>query len=667
MPAATNDHFDDPPVRQEATNKGLVGLNPLGLMEGVLGGQATDWEPPSAESLEPSFPGYTDFFYLDRGGMGAVYSAVQSSLQRRVAIKILPPELVEDESFMVRFRQEAHLLARLQHPHIVAVYDFGITQAGHHYIVMEFVEGVSLLEVIRRDKLSTARCLNITAQVCDALHYAHGRGVIHRDIKPSNILIDERGLVRVADFGLAKSTLGSGGTSSGGPRTKAFMGTVGYAAPEQRKKEAMIDFRSDIFSLGVTLYEMLTGHLPVGVFDLPSKKSDTPAHVDKIIRRALMQSPEDRFQSAQEMRNDIAKSLLRMGTPLVQRAIISKPIVSMVTCVIVGMGLIYLLDGINSAIVLDRQHATASHHPVPYLLRQTEGIASLIPLDEQWAIVSQSWPWEKARLKIAELEGWEFAGIYSEDEQQHVAALLREHGYKKPLWLGATSKRSTQNTAFHWLSGAAVDYQAWMPAGEQPTIIITEIQAKNNTSLLSRNGETPDWIEVHNPGSKPADLSGYQLRHYFGKAGAESYVEDRIRPSTTPSTILQPGEYRVICCNPRMKGSPVYLTMPFTLEGSRGRIEWSAPQGWIWQNFSSFWVDFPADASIGISPDGKGWGWHNASTPGQPNSTIYKPFPTPQESVPEMMRIVILPEFDCLWTRNSGHLYQQALVRKMRN
>jgi serine/threonine protein kinase len=663
MPAATNDPRD-PTAKRATTDSGLAGLNPLGLLDGVLGGQSTDWEPPSAESLEPSFPGYTDFVYLDRGGMGAVYSAVQTSLQRRVAIKILPPELVEDESFMIRFQQEAHLLARLQHPHIVAVYDFGITQAGYHYIVMEFVEGVSLLEVIRREKLSITRHLNIVAQVCEALFYAHGRGVIHRDIKPSNILIDERGFVRVADFGLAKSSHISNSTSSAGPRTKAFMGTVGYAAPEQREKNSTIDFRSDIFSLGVTLYEMLTGQLPVGVFDPPSKKAGTPAHVDKIIRRALMQSPEDRYPSAQEMRNEIAKALLRMGTPLVQRAIISKPIVSMVTCVIVGMGIIYLLDGVNDVLVLNQQHLTT---PQPYLLRSDDGAAKLIPLDDQWAIVSQSWHWEKARQKIAQLPDWQFAEIHSEDEQEHVAALLREHGQKRPLWLAATSDRSTARAAFHWLSGAAVDYQAWMPPGEQPPIIITEIQAKNNNSLLPKNGETPDWIEVHNPSAKPADLAGYQLRQYFGRAGSESYVEERILTSSEPSTVLQPGEYRVICCSPRMKGSPVYLVLPFTIEGSRARLEWSGPQGWIWQHFPTSWVDFPADASIGISPDGKTWGWHQSSTPGQPNSPITAPFPAPQQIEPVMTRIILLPEFGSLWTRNSGHLSQQSLVRKIRH
>jgi len=536
--------------------------------------------------------------------------------------------------------------------------------------VMEFVEGVSLLEIIRREKLSAARYLNIAAQVCEALYFAHGRGVIHRDIKPSNILIDERGLVRVADFGLAKSSLHGGSTSTGGPRTKAFIGTVGYAAPEQRGKDSLIDFRSDIFSLGVTLYEMLTGQLPVGVFDPPSKKAGTPAHIDKIIRRALMQSPDERYQSAQEMRNAIANSLLRMGTPLVQRAIISKPIVSMVTCVIVGMGLIYLLDGINNALIVNQPHAIPAASPLPYMQRRDNGAAKLVPLDDQWAIVSQPWRWEEARQKIDQLPDWQFAEIHSEDEQEHVAALLREHGQKRPLWLGATSDRMTREAAFHWLSGGAVDYQAWMPPGEQPPIIITEIQAKNNTSLLPRNGETPDWIEVHNPGSKPADLAGYQLRHYFGRAGAESYVEERITTAMAPnglSTILQPGEYRIICCSPRMKGSPAYLVLPYTLEGSRGRLEWSGPQGWIWQNFTTSWVDFPADASIGISPDGKSWGWQQAATPGHPNSLIEKPFQAPHETVPEMTRIIILPEFDCLWTRNSGHLSQQSLVRKIQN
>ena len=126
-------------------------------MEGVLGGRSTDWEPPMATDLESCFPGYSNFEYLDRGGMGAVYSAMQASLERRVAVKILPPDLGMDQAFVDSFHREARLLARLQHPHIVAVYDFGRNQLGHLFIVMEFVEGTSLLHIMKQGRLPVPR------------------------------------------------------------------------------------------------------------------------------------------------------------------------------------------------------------------------------------------------------------------------------------------------------------------------------------------------------------------------------------------------------------------------------------------------------------------------------------------------------------------------------
>lgn len=412
MPDASLHHGSSPVSQTNpgtpASDSALVGLNPLALMDGVLGGRSSDWEPPAPESLETCFPGYSDFCFLDRGGMGAVYAATQASLGRRVAFKILPPELLDDEGFMERFKLEAHLLARLQHPHIVAVYDFGVTEEGHHYIVMEYVEGVSLQEILRRDKITTAKALTITAQVCEALHYAHERGIIHRDIKPSNILIDERGLVRVADFGLAKVSSEEEKNAANNHRTKAFVGTIGYAAPEMQTKGIRIDRRSDLFSLGVTLYEMLTGILPMGVFDPPSKKAGTPAHVDKIVRRALMQKPEDRYETAQQMRDAIAAALLRMGTPLVQRAIISKPITSMVTCVIVGMGLIYLIDTLNNELILEPQaRARAAHMRTSGQIMQD--IPELQVLSDEWAVLNLRRRWEDVPESLAERPGWQFA------------------------------------------------------------------------------------------------------------------------------------------------------------------------------------------------------------------------------------------------------------------
>lgn len=650
------------------SDQGLAGLSPLGLMDGVLGGRATDWDPPPAGSLEPFFQGYTDFRYIDRGGMGAVYSAVQTSLRRQVAIKILPPELVDDEGFMERFQQEAHMLARLQHPHIIAVYDFGITQGGHHFIVMEYVEGVSLLAIIRRETLTASRALTITAQVCEALSYAHQRGVVHRDIKPSNILIDDRGQVRVADFGLAKNSRLPGATSTS-QHTRGFFGTAGYAAPEHRQKDITPDHRSDLFSLGVTLYEMLTGQLPAGVFDPPSKKCGTPAHVDKIIRRALMQNPGERYQNAQEMRTALASSLLRMGTPLVQRAIISKPITSMVTCVIVGMGLIYLLDTLNNELVLNRQH----HHPEEIVngasrAGQPDPSASIITLSPEWAILDIRTRWNHVPEVMARLPEWTFAEIYSESEITEVSRLISARKIETPLWIAGHAPLDDGRRSFAWLSTRPMNFQAWV-AGVPPKngLIITEIQAKNATTLTA-DGETPDWIEVTNTSSVPIDITGYHLRQVITQENTKRYyLQDWLTADRRPdgqSPILQPGERRVLVCSNHATDARGHMFIDFSLEATGARLQWCEPRGHMCQNFQAPWRSFPSDASIGLAPDKESWGWCEKATPGAENSAVLSHFPAPSSGSEDPQGLMILPDFGCRWSSSPQQLAKPALLRR---
>ena len=185
-------HFKSPnSARRETSSAALAGLNPMGLINAVLTDESLDWQPPEAAELEALMKEeYVDFAFIDRGGMGAVYAATQKSLSRRVAIKVLPAELSTEESFVRLFEREGQMLGQLQHPHIVTVYGSGRTTAGHLYLVMEFVEGATLMEMLRKRRPSVTRALEITAQVCEALDYAHARGVVHLDIKPGNILID---------------------------------------------------------------------------------------------------------------------------------------------------------------------------------------------------------------------------------------------------------------------------------------------------------------------------------------------------------------------------------------------------------------------------------------------------------------------------------------------
>lgn len=235
---------------------------------------------------------------LGRGGMGIVFRARQVRLDRDVAIKLMSPEVAKDPEFAERFEREAKAMARLQHPGIVAVHDFG-EAAGVYYLVMELVDGPNLRELMDQE-IEPAQASEIVSQLCDALSYAHEQGVVHRDIKPENVLIDRGGRVRVADFGLAK--LQREPVRGTATRTRRVLGTPQYMAPEQIRDPGSVDHRSDIFAIGVVFYEMLTGQLPVGRFPAPSELGKGDAALDDVVLRALESSRERRFQSASEIR-----------------------------------------------------------------------------------------------------------------------------------------------------------------------------------------------------------------------------------------------------------------------------------------------------------------------------------------------------------------------------
>ena len=239
------------------------------------------------------------------GGMGAVYHGSQTMLERAVAVKILPPALEAiDPTYSQRFRQEAMALAKLNHPGIVLVYDFGSTPDGLLYIVMEYVDGTNVAEMMaRQGKLAAKDAVAITAHVCDALGYAHARGIVHRDIKPANVLVGYNGAVKVADFGLAKAWQDG---SAGLTQTGQAMGSPHYVSPEALTFGATVDSRADIYSLGVMLHHMLTGEIPRGVFDPASQRVEgLDSRYDAIIARAMQNNPEERFPDVQAMRRSL--------------------------------------------------------------------------------------------------------------------------------------------------------------------------------------------------------------------------------------------------------------------------------------------------------------------------------------------------------------------------
>lgn len=266
--------------------------------------------PPSPDEIAQFFPQFEILECLGRGGMGVVYKARQKSLDRLVALKILSPEREKDSQFEERFIREAKTLAQLNHPSIVTVHDFGEAN-GMFYLVMEFVDGANLRHLLTERKLSPEEALAIVPPVCEALQFAHGQGVVHRDIKPENLLLDKQGRIKIADFGIAKILGRAGsplpaatesGVSTGVPEATQVIGTPQYMAPEQTSTPKKVDHRADIYSLGVVLYEMLTGELPALKLQAPSKKVQVDVRIDEIVLRALEQEPDRRYQTAEQFK-----------------------------------------------------------------------------------------------------------------------------------------------------------------------------------------------------------------------------------------------------------------------------------------------------------------------------------------------------------------------------
>jgi serine/threonine-protein kinase len=270
---------------------------------------------------------------LGRGGMAEVHEGRDLRLGRRVAIKILKPELARDPAFLARFRREAQSAASLNHPNVVAVYDTGEDVLGEGptaetvpFIVMELVEGITLKELINSgNKLVPERALEITSGILAALDYSHRHGIVHRDIKPGNVMLTTTGAVKVMDFGIARATADSGHT---GTSTSTVMGTAAYLSPEQAQGLS-VDSRSDLYSTGVVLFELLTRRPPF-VADAPvavafahvnepppvpsTLDPGVPAQLDPIVARALAKDPAQRYQTAVEFRADVERAIA--GVPV---------------------------------------------------------------------------------------------------------------------------------------------------------------------------------------------------------------------------------------------------------------------------------------------------------------------------------------------------------------
>lgn len=327
---------------------------------GVAAAQPGHFQAPSIEELSRQIPELEILELIGQGGMGAVYKARQRSLGRIVALKVLKPDLAAVPEFAERFAREAKSLAQLNHRNIVTVHDFG-QRGGLCYLVMEFVEGANLRRVLEAGRLSPQEALRLVPDLCDALEYAHNVGVVHRDIKPENILLDETGRVKIADFGLAKLV---GQPDARLTATNQVMGTLRYMAPEQMEGAGAVDHRADIYSLGVIIYEMLTGELPVGRFAPPSAKVQIDVRLDEVVLRALEREPQRRYQHASQVKSDIeaisgSPPLVAPAVPLGQRPRFSRK-------AIVGAAWapFFFIFGLGSLMI-----ATVETHPVTVELR----------------------------------------------------------------------------------------------------------------------------------------------------------------------------------------------------------------------------------------------------------------------------------------------------------
>ena len=371
--------------------------------------------PFSSTDTLPAIEGYEMISRIHAGAQGVVYKAVQLSTSRTVAVKLLPHEHSATDRQKHRFEREVGLAASLRHPNIVTVYDSGLT-SGRYFFAMEYIHGKALDQFLKSAEITVADKLRLFATICSAVSYAHQKGVIHRDLKPGNILIDAAVQPHVVDFGLAKSA-GVVAMQGDSPftLTSQFMGTLAYASPEQTKGDpTLIDTRSDVYALGVILYEMLTGTYPYPMNPDLAKMFHTICHVppkppsavatgvgadiDTIVLRALAKEPERRYQTVAELQGDIERCLT--GEPISARR----------------DSLMYLFRV--------RGRRWTARHPFVALMCMVALVTLAMSLF--WPPVQRFWPWPFDRYEYLMLTHFAPAQIGTPYDQIQIVAITDE-------------------------------------------------------------------------------------------------------------------------------------------------------------------------------------------------------------------------------------------------
>lgn len=496
-----------PRCRQPLPPEAPGGLCPACLMAGAMETEplpAGAMPAPEPEMLARGFPNLEILEPLGAGGMGRVYKVRQPHLDRLAALKILPPQFAADPAWVERFHREARALARLNHPHIVQVYDFGESlpvdgRPPLPYLLMEYLDGVNLRQSMQAGGLTAREALAIVPKLCDALQYAHGLGVLHRDLKPENILLDAEGRVKIVDFGLVKFVRQDAMKE---PvmltQTGVQLGTAAYMAPEQIEHPQDVDHRADIYSLGVVFYEMLTGELPLGRFPAPSSHSGVDSRLDAVVFRTLEKKRELRYQSAGEMKTGVQEV---SGTPwpsAPQAAAAPSTKASrkgcVITAVVAAVLLLPCLIGITIPLYLRLSHHRQARYPtVAFMMGGAESqVATKISED----LLTRKEG--RASLKVEAPQGAIFTVAEMGDVQIPAGGTL---------WCRAFLK--CENNPRGSCLEVHVETTTEPQSGSQKVTILSEngdtfIETKTGAQLHSKGlpqmvRGTQDWQEVHIP------------------------------------------------------------------------------------------------------------------------------------------------------------------------
>lgn len=675
-PEPTPDPFEPDDVDRLLSRLESEGVTPSQAFGGSNQWSHGPWHPPTPEELQELIPQYKVLDLVGRGGMGAVYRGWQSSLERYVAIKILTPDTSAGSGhFSERFKQEAKTMAKFHHPGIVSIHDAGETRDGLLYIVMEFIEGIDVSQMMQaQGKLPPAYALAITAHVCDALQYAHSHGVIHRDIKPANVLMNSEGEVKVADFGLARS---DGPTEGGMTQTNMTVGTPDYVAPEALIHGIKVDGRADLYAVGVMLYAMLTGQVPRGMFELPSvvTNGETDERFDAIVAKAMEPAREKRYQTAAEIRQDLdvilttpkleAHGPSSVAIPKHELAVVHRQMIAQKPVARrPGMPTQRVREVVTYVPVQEKKSklpvfATvavlavgsyfgwqkfAAHGP-PAAAAASAG-SSAIPIEQpagtltfgghRYLFVKEPADWETAKVKAESMHGHLATLTTKEEKQWAYEKMLLEFGLTGHVIIGG--RQTTHGGPWTWVTGEPFDMSLWerKPDGSGPFLTIMRIRDHlewDDVSSNDRDSFLVEWDDLTTPipatslaSVRPASLDAL----LFGGHRYKFFPNDAVWSAANKEAVAMGGH--LVTLTTREEDEWVRKTFLSTVPKNKimhlggvrasGSSQWSWVTGepWSFQNQAFSQGDAPSRLGLQYFSYGGGFGkwtgvWNDSYSP----------------------------------------------------